>query len=55
MNRYYILLSDELGESFSVYMYSDSLEDCLDKIAYEYPESCVRYVAQHMLEPRDAL
>jgi hypothetical protein len=37
MQRFYILLSDELGESFGVYMYSDSLDDCLDKLAASIP------------------
>lgn len=53
MNRYYILLSDELGEEFGITIYSTSLDDCLDKIAYEYPESCVIDVRCHKLEPRD--
>jgi hypothetical protein len=53
MQRFYILLSDELGESFGVYMYSDSLDDCLDKIAAEYPESVVLDVKAHRLAPTD--
>ena len=53
MQRFYILLSDELGESFGVYMYSNSLDDCLDKIAAEYPESVVLDVKAHRLAPTD--
>ena len=53
MQRFYILLSDELGESFGVYMYSNSLDDCLDKIAAEYPESVVLYIGAHILAPSD--
>ena len=53
MQRFYILLCDELGESFGVYMYSDSLDDCLDKIAAEYPESVVLDVKAHRLAPSD--
>ena len=53
MQRFYILLSDELGESFGVYMYSNSLDDCLDKIAREYPESVVLDVKAHRLAPSD--
>ena len=51
MQRFYILLSDELGESFGVYMYSNSLDDCLDKLAVEYPESVVLDVKAHRLAP----
>ena len=53
MQRFYILLCDELGESFGVYMYSDSLDDCLDKLACEYPESVVLDVKAHKLAPSD--
>lgn len=53
MKRFYILLSDELGEEFGVYMYSESLDGCLDKIASEYPESVVLDVKVHALAPRD--
>lgn len=53
MQRFYIVLSDELGEFFGVYMYSNSLDDCLDKIAYEYPELVVLDVKAHRLAPTD--
>ena len=39
--RFYILLRDELGETFGVTMYAESLNDCLDLLADEYPESSV--------------
>ena len=51
MNRYYILLSDELGESFGVYMYAESIDDCLDKLDSEYPESCVVNIDARPLHP----
>lgn len=44
--RFYILLRDELGEEFGVTMYAESLDDCLDLLAYEYPESSVVDVHQ---------
>lgn len=53
MQRFYILLSDELGESFGVYMYASDLDSCLDKLAYEYPESVVLDVKAHRLAPSD--
>jgi hypothetical protein len=53
MQRFYIVLSDELGESFGVYMYSNSLDDCLDKLSDEYPESVVIDVKAHRLAPSD--
>ena len=51
MKRFYILLSDELGESFGVYMYASDIGDCLDKLASEYPESVVIDVKAHDLAP----
>jgi hypothetical protein len=39
--RFYILLRDECGETFGVTMYAESLDDCLDLLADEYPESSV--------------
>lgn len=53
MSRFYIVLSDELGEEFGVYMYASDLDDCLDKLAAEYPESVVLDVKTHALAPRD--
>ena len=51
MNRYYILLSDEWGESFGFYMYADSIEDCLYKLDSEYPESCGVNIDSRPLQP----
>jgi hypothetical protein len=53
MQRFYILLRDELGEDFGVYMYASDLDDCLDKLAAEYPESVVVNVKAHRLAPSD--
>ena len=53
MQRFYILLCDEMGESFGVYMYASDLDSCLDKLAYEYPESVVLDVKAHRLAPSD--
>jgi hypothetical protein len=39
--RFYILLRDECGDTFGVTMYAESLNDCLDLLAEEYPESSV--------------
>jgi hypothetical protein len=39
--RFYILLRDELGDTFGVTMYAESLDDCLDLLDEEYPESSV--------------
>jgi hypothetical protein len=39
--RFYILLRDECGDTFGVTMYAESLDDCLDLLAEEYPESSV--------------
>jgi hypothetical protein len=51
MQRFYILLCDEMGECFGVYMYASNLDDCLDKLACEYPESVVLDVKAHRLAP----
>ena len=39
--RFYILLRDECGDTFGVTMYAESLDDCLDLLADEYPEASV--------------
>jgi hypothetical protein len=39
--RFYILLRDECGDTFGVTMYAESLDDCLDLLTEEYPESSV--------------
>jgi hypothetical protein len=39
--RFYILLRDECGDTFGITMYAESLDDCLDLLAEEYPESSV--------------
>ena len=39
--RYYILLRDELGETFGVTMYAPDMDSCLDKLELDYPESTV--------------
>jgi len=39
--RFHIILCDELGEEFSVTMYAESLDACLDLLDEEYPESSV--------------
>jgi len=44
--RFHIVLCDELGEEFSVTMYADSLDACLDLLDDEYPESSIVNVHQ---------
>ena len=44
--RFYILLRDECGDTSGVTMYAESLDDCLDLLADEYPESSVVDVHQ---------
>jgi hypothetical protein len=44
--RFYILLRDECGDTFGVTMYAESLDDCLDLLDEEYPESSVVDVHQ---------
>ena len=39
--RFYILLRDELGDTFGVTMYAPDMDSCLDKLELEYPESTV--------------
>ena len=51
MKRFYIILRDELGEDFGVYMYASDLDSCLDKLSAEYPESVVLDVKAHSLAP----
>ena len=44
--RFHIVLCDELCEEFSVTMYADNLDACLDLLDEEYPESSVVDVHQ---------
>lgn len=41
MCRFYVELSDELGEHFGVYINAANLDSCVAIAALQYPESCV--------------
>lgn len=41
MGKYIVVLSDELGEEFSVELEAESLSDAWDTVAMDYPESTV--------------
>jgi hypothetical protein len=51
MNRYHIVLVDEIGEEFSVTMYAEDDDTCFDLLDDEYPESRVLLVHTCKLEP----
>lgn len=45
MNRFHVVLSDELGDEFSVTLeIPDLVENVTEWIREEYPESCVVFV-----------
>ena len=46
MQKYHVILSDELGEEFSVEIESDNKYLAWDIIAAEYPESRIQYVRE---------
>lgn len=41
MKKFHVILSDELGEEFSVELDASDRNDAWDRVAEEYPESCV--------------
>lgn len=54
MKKFHVILSDELGEEFSVELEAIDRNDAWDKVAMDYPESCVvsvrelkRYVREY--------
>ena len=45
MNTYYVLLTDELGEEFGVYIdVPDLVENVTEWVQEEYPESNVTFI-----------
>ena len=49
MNKYHVILRDELGEEFSVECLAINAHDALDKVGSEYPESGI--VSYRVLQP----
>ena len=41
MTRYHVILTDELGEEFSVEIMASDRDDAWDTVAMDYPESGV--------------
>ena len=39
--RYYVLLCDELGGEFGVYVNAADMDSCMEIVAAQYPESGV--------------
>ena len=39
MNKYHVILSDELGDEFSLELFALNSLDLIDKVGAEYPES----------------
>jgi len=54
MARYHVILSDELGEEFSVEITAYDRDDAWDTVAMEYPESGVVAVLEHGSYRREA-
>jgi hypothetical protein len=46
MAKFHVILSDELGEEFSVEVEAHDRNDAWDKVAMDYPESSVMYVCE---------
>lgn len=46
MKRFHVILSDELGEEFSVELNARDRNDAWDTVQMEYPESAVVYVQE---------
>lgn len=46
MKRFHVILSDELGEEFSVELSAIDRNDAYETIEMEYPESSVVYVQE---------
>jgi len=44
MAKYHVILTDELGEEFSVELEAHDMEDAWDTVQMDYPESFVAYV-----------
>jgi len=44
MNKYHVILSDELGEEFSVELLAMDENDAWETVQMDYPESSVVYV-----------
>lgn len=41
MKKYHVILSDELGEEFSLELFALDSLDLIDKVGAEYPESAI--------------
>jgi len=54
MARYHVILSDELGEEFSVEITAYDSDDAWDTVAMDYPESGVVAVLEHGSYRREA-
>jgi len=54
MRRYHVILSDEMGEEFSVEIMASDRDDAWDTVAMDYPESGVVAVLEHGSYRREA-
>lgn len=54
MARYHVILTDELGEEFSVEITAYDRDDAWDTVAMDYPESGVVAVLEHGNYRREA-
>lgn len=51
--KYHLILSDELGEEYSIELFAHGSLDLLDKVSAEYPESGIVYYRELKLYNRE--